>query len=145
MDFNLPEIDTSAAETGVEVALKRIDGEPLLNAKKEPVTLTLIGADSKLYRKIVRKHARARVERTKKLKGEPQEDDTLIEEIEAEDLELIVACTLGWSGILDSKNAPVKFSKKAAEAFYTQMPIAKEQADRAIVDRAHFIKASSAK
>ena len=144
MDFRLDGIDTSAAQEGVDIPLKRIDGTPLLNAKGKPVTLRLIGADSPEYRRIARRHARSRIDRSKKAKGGNIEiTDELLDALENEDLELVVACTKGWDGVLDSKDKPVPFTAEAATAFYRMFPIAFEQANAAIVDRANFIKASS--
>lgn len=142
MDFKLDAIDTSAAIEGVDIPLKRVDGEPLLNALGKPVTLRLIGSDSPEYRRLTRKHARARIERSKKTKGDAVLDDAILDAMEGEDLELIIACTKGWDGVLDSKDKPVPFSPEAAGELYRRFPLAREQADRAIVDRAHFIKAS---
>jgi hypothetical protein len=142
MDFKLDAIDTSSSSEGADIALKRLDGEPLLNAKGDAVSLRLIGADSPEYRRIARKHARARIDRSKKMKGQVTLSDDLLEELEGEDLELVVACTKGWSGIIDSKDKPVPFSPEAAREFYKMFPIAFEQANAAIVDRANFIRAS---
>jgi hypothetical protein len=143
MDFKLDAIDTSAATEGVDIPLKRLDGTPLLNAVGDPVSLRLIGADSPEYRRLSRKFARNRIERSKKAKGDAVFSDPVLDEIEKEDFELVVACTKGWTGVIDSKDKPVPFSEEAALAFYRMFPVAFEQANTAIVDRANFIKASS--
>lgn len=139
-DFNLPEIDVvEAANAGIEFSLERLDGEPLLNAKKEAVTLTVLGTDSETYRKASRKLAKARVDRASK-KGQRLGADEALDLLDAENVDLLVACTTNWSGVLDSKDKPVPFTEASCRAFYLKFPPAREQADRVISDRTRFIK-----
>lgn len=144
MDFGFDnELDTvTRANTGVAVPLLNLDGSPLLNVKKEPVSLTLNGSDGEAYRKASRDLARKRVERSQKLQGATVPDDQL-DAAQDDQLDLLVACTVGWSGVVDSKGEPVKATPAAVKEFYTRYPVVREQADRAIMDRALFIKASS--
>lgn len=143
MDFALDALDTTTlAEQGVNVDLETLDGQPLLNAKKRPVGLILYGSDSKVYQTASRAMARKRVDRSAASKGKGITDDQL--DAAAEDaLDLLVACTKGWYGVLDSKKADVPFSPEAAKVFYTRFPPARDQAEAAIIDRARFTKASS--
>jgi hypothetical protein len=143
MDFQLDALDTvTLAEEGVKVPLKTLGGEPLLNGLKEPCGLILYGSDSEVYRKAARASARNRIERTTKNTGDSVTDEQL-DAAEADGLNLIVACTKGWFGILNSKGEAIKFSPDGARELYRRYPPAKEQADAAIVNRALFTKASS--
>lgn len=142
MDFNLPGIDTTElAAKGVPVALKRVDGSPLLNALGEPVKLVLLGMDSPAYTKASRELARKRVERAQQ--GGKSINDDALDAAEQDAVDLLVACTTGWEGVLDSKDKPVPFTTEAVRTFYQRFRPAREQADGAIVDRTRFIKPSS--
>lgn len=142
MDFALGAIDTrEKAEQGVEVPLVRLDGEPLLNNLKQPVSLTVLGSDSRAYRTANRHLQRQRLERAQKARGKLATDEQL-DEAEKEDIELLVAITTGWSGVLDSKDKPVPFSKEAVRELYTRYPVAREQADNAALDRTRFTQPS---
>ncbi len=143
-DFCIPELDTTTlAEEGVAVALKTLAGAPLLNAKKDAVGLILYGADSSQYRKAARKQARSAMARAKARKDEAEVTDEALDQAEADSLAVIVACTKGWFGVLDSKGKAIPFTPEGCAEFYRRFPPAKEQADAAIVDRARFMKASS--
>ena len=144
-DFDLPGIDTRPmCEAGIDLPLKRVDGTPLLNAKKKPVSVHIYGCDSKAYRTASRVMARNRVDRAAAVankKGLP--DDEQVDANEADGIAMLVSCTSGWSGILDSKGNEVPFSAKACKAFYEKFPDAQEQVDRALIDRTLFITPSS--
>lgn len=143
-DFQLDDLDTTTvADKGIAVPLTKVDGvTPLLNANKEPVELILHGQDSKTYRDASRAGARARLERSQSNKVQPGSDASL--DLLDEDLvTLLASCTSGWNGVLDSKGKPVPFNREACAEFYRRFPSAREQADRAIMTRALFTKASS--
>jgi len=144
-DFNLPDIDTRPlAETGIDLPLKRLDGTPLLNALKKPVTVHIFGSDSVTYRKASRALSRSRIDRAQKMQGaQVQDPDSIADANDAEAIEMLVKCTTGWSGVLDSKDKEVPFSAAAAKVFYEQFPAGRDQVDMAIVDRTLFITASS--
>jgi hypothetical protein len=142
MDFALSEIDTKAgADAGAELQLLRLDASPLLNKKKEPITLTLLGSDSSLYRRLNRELGRARLARMQKSRTTATTDEEL-DRIEKEDIDLLARITTGWSGILDTKDKPIPFSLENAVDLYTKFPVAREQAERFVVDRGRFIQPS---
>lgn len=142
MDFALSEIDTKpGAQSGTAVALLKLDGTPLTNAKQEPVTLTLLGADSDTYRRLSRELGRKRIVRMQKNRGGAATDEELDLQ-EKEDIQLLASATLAWSGILDSKKADIPFNRENAIDLYTKFPVAREQAERAIIDRTRFIQPS---
>jgi hypothetical protein len=136
MDFHLPQLDTrTQAESGVKVTLKGLDGTDL------PCGLVLLGGDSKAYRAAQRKLTRARLERTQQLRGKLADDKTL-DQADAEEIEALADVTIGWWGMVDSKQKEVQFSREGVIALYTQFPIIREQADNAVVDRTRFIQPS---
>lgn len=143
-DFQLDDLDTiTAADAGVSIALFKVDGiTPLTNAEGQPVKLTLHGCDSRIYRDASRAMARARVERAQQNKVALGSDASL-DLADSDHIALLAACTSGWEGVLDSKGKPVPFSREVVTEFYNRFPPAREQADKAIMNRALFIKASS--
>lgn len=142
MDFALSDIDTkTGADAGTEVAFTRLDGSPLLNAKKGPVGVTVLGADSATYRRLNRETGRKRLERMQKQRSRSLSDEQL-DAIEAEDIKLLANVTTGWFGVLDSKEKELPFSLEGVVELYTKFPVAREQAEQAINDRTRFIKAS---
>jgi hypothetical protein len=139
MDIALPAVDTrTLAEQGVKVPVLDLTGNPLLNAKGEPVSLFLLGSDSKQYRSASRALARNRLKRAQTNKSKGAVSDDQLDAADADEVELIVQCTVGWEGIIDSKAKPVDYTPEGARWLYTTYPVIREQADKAIVDRARF-------
>ena len=93
--FDLDAIDTkSRSEGGASMTVKTLDGKPLLNSAGEAVTIKVRGPDSTIYSQLVRAQVKKRMARS----GMPTEEQSL--EDEADLIELLVNCTIGWSGIL---------------------------------------------
>lgn len=145
MKFDLDAIDTKTlADEGVDMVVKKIGSdEPLLARNNKPVTLTLLGPDSDVYREQTRAQVRKRLLRTTNKPGGGFSELDLLE-ADGDALDLMVACTVGWKNVLDTDGKPVEFSRDAVRALYTGYPVVREQADAFIVDRTRFIKASSA-
>lgn len=143
-DFQLDDLDTvTVADTGVTVALTKVDGiTPLLNAEGQPVELVLHGSDSKIYRDASRAMARSRMERAQANKVQLGSDASL-DMLEADQIEMLARCTSGWNGVLDSKGKAIPFSKQGVIDLYGRYPPAREQAEKAIMNRALFTKGSS--
>jgi hypothetical protein len=142
MDFALSALDTvTKAEEGINVPLLNLDGTPLPNANKDPQGLTLLGGDSKQYRAASRNLQRSRLERMQKSRGKLSTDEEL-DAATAEDIELLVAVTTGWFGILDSKGKEIPFSKEGVRELYTRYPVVREQAENAVLDRTRFTQPS---
>lgn len=142
MKFDLDAIDTKTlADEGVDmVVMKYGSDEPLLARNKQPVTLTLLGPDSDVYREQTRVQVKKRIARSANVKSVNEVD---LVEAENDALELMVACTVGWKNLFDTDGKPVEFNKDAVRLLYTAYPVIREQVDTFIVDRARFIKASS--
>lgn len=116
------------AEEGVRV--------PLLDPVTGEATgaaLTLRGRDAPTLKAIELEQRRRRLEQLARDgidRVEPQQRDE-------EELEMLVAATVGWEGLeLDGEAVP--FSAEKARWFYTEFPCFLEQARLAIVKRANF-------
>lgn len=131
--FCLPEFDTvSAADTGATLTLTREDnGAVARDASGNPLTLTLLGADSAQYRKAQQKNLNRRLaKRSVKVTAE---------ELDAEALDILAASTVAWSGFNDGDGQPVPCNPANALVLYKTYPAIREQADRFISDRANFL------
>ncbi len=67
------------------------------------------------------------------------------EQEEADDLEWLAACTLGWRGFADA-GKPIEFSAAAVKALYArpEMTWLRRQVQAALADLENFIKSSGA-
>jgi hypothetical protein len=141
LDFALDAIDTiTRATQGERMPLKRVDGEPLLNAKKEETGLVLLGTDSDDYR---RANQRVTRERIKRGRDKRMTEEKALDAARLDDIELLADMTTDWFGILNTKGEPIPFSRDGAIALYKSYPVARDQADRFMADRTNFTKASS--
>ncbi|MFO0271362.1 MAG: hypothetical protein ACK53W_12610 [Gemmatimonadota bacterium] len=132
--MDLSKLDTVAAadEGAIMDVLHPITQERLVDPETgEAVSLRLAGIDSERYRAHVRRSTNRRIQnRSRKVTAE---------DIEAEALDLLVAVTLGWTGIdLDGK--PLPYSAANAKTLYTRCPWMREQADVFVGDRANFFR-----
>lgn len=101
--------------------------------KKTDLELTLRGVDSIEFRL-----AEKRI-RNSKLNRMAEGDKDSEEQQIADELDLAVAVTIGWSGI-ESDGEPLQFSESAARSLYTDAPWIVSQIDRFISRRKNFIK-----
>lgn len=136
MDFALPQFDTAAiADEGAVMTLYREDnGAVALDKDGKPITITLLGSDSAVYRKAQNKNLNRRLaKRNVKLSAE---------ELQAESIETLAACTVAWSGFFDKAGQPIACNAEAARALYTRFSAIREQADNFVNDRANFLQKS---
>lgn len=112
-------------------------GLPLVMDGETPVTITLVGKDSEQFRAAVR-------ERTNKNLKAMEKASPTAEMVEQANIDLLAACTLGWSGI-QVKDQPWPFTPDNARYLYTRLVWLRDQVDGFIADRANFLKASAAK
>lgn len=134
--MDLSKLNVSAlADAGITVQLRHpATSEKLENDKGEPMTITVAGSDSALFRGELK--ARIRQNSINK----KRKDELDIEEMEKRGVELIAKCTLSWSGLqLDGKDLP--FSYQAAVKLYGDHSWIKEQVDAAMADRSELFKA----
>lgn len=144
--FDLDAIDTkSRSEAGVAMTVKKLDGSPLLNSRGGFVQIVLRGPDSLVYSQLVRAQVKKRMARS----GIPTEEQS--QEDEADLVELLVSCTMGWSGILkkagenETEGGSITFSADACRDLYRAFPVIRDQVDAFIANRVNFTLASSKK
>lgn len=137
--FDLDVIDTKTiSEAGAKLAVKKLDGSPLLNSMGAPVEITVKGPDSADYTRLLRTQIKKRMARS----GIPTEEQSAEDETDL--VELLVSCTLSWNGILDKDTKqPVAFSPNACRQLYQNFPVIRDQVDSFIANRANFTPASS--
>lgn len=135
--MDLAQVDTaSTANAGQKLELRGPDGAPLYKADGvTPVTLTLLGKDSDAFIKA----RNATANRYLKQRGKAQ---VTAEGSDADQIAILVRCTVGWDGIgIDEDETP--FTPENAARLYNRFRFIREQADEFIDDRANFLKASS--
>ncbi len=141
MAFDLSSLDTVAvAETGAKmVVLHPATGVPLETEDGKPVFLVLAGEDSEKCRSARRAVANKRLRaQTAGLRAQITRD-----EIENDNLEVLVACTLDWGGVaLGSAGADMTFNHDNARTLYKRLPWLREQAEAFVADRSNFLKPS---
>lgn len=122
------------AEQGADMELMHpVDNEVMLQDNKSPITIKLVGTDSKAYRNKNRDFQRKRI--AKMTKSRTKTIDYTVSDEDA--CELLAECTIGWSGIV-VEGKPLEFSKENAEILYMQFNWIREQVDAFIGDRANF-------
>lgn len=137
--MDLSKLDTvKAADEGADLELL-FDDKPILDEKTgQPWTIRLLGADSKEFMKISHKLQEKRLQR--RFKGGKQKFS--LEELDADSMELLVACTKGWKH-LQLDGAPVVFNDANVKMVYTRFPWIREQVDTFVNDRSNFLGESS--
>jgi hypothetical protein len=143
MQFDLAQIDTKTlAETGVEMPVKSLDGKPLIARNGDPVVISVLGSDSTKYRTLTRAQLRKRMEAMAAGKqGALTEAE--MDETERDVIDVLVACTVGWKGVLTTEGEPIPFTEDNVRKLYSAYPVIREQVDEFISKRANFISASS--
>ena len=140
--MDLANVDTIvAADEGAELQLRSPVDDAVLRDEKtgEPVTVNLVGSDSKEYMKITHQIQNRRL--GKRL-GRGSRVKTTAEEIEADALELLVTSTKTWKHIiLDGAELPC--TPDNARKLYQRFPWIREQVDEFIADRTNFLGESS--
>ena len=131
--FDLSQLDTSkASEIGAVLeVLHPVDNTPL------GIKITLAGADSDIYRRFMAKIANKARQRIKP--GRPYTPPTQEEDRENA-VNLLVACTLGWEGII-MRGEEYPFSPENARVLYSDPGFSwlYDQVDGFIQDRANFL------
>jgi len=131
--FDLSELDTTKiSNEGFDVELYH----PATNVGLG-IVIRVLGRDSDEFRKVSNAQIKRRTERFNR--GGFRQPAITPEELEQNTIEILAACTVGWSGVVvDGKEIP--FSKDNAKMLYTRFPWIREQIDAAIGDRANFMR-----
>lgn len=143
MKFDLPQIDTkSLADAGVWMTVQQFDGNaPLLARNGQPVRILLRGPDSDVYRDHTRRQIQKRLARGNDPKRANEVD---LAEVEADALQLLAACTIGWENVLDPEGTAIPCTPEAAFLLYVNYPVLREQVDEFVANRRSFLMASLA-
>lgn len=137
--LDLASLDTSkAAEEGSTLEiLHPTTGRVLSNGDGRAVTLTLAGMDSQRARKAERAAINRRLKESTRRRG----SGVTADDLDADSLDLLSACTLDWSGFeLDGQ--PMECNLENARALYRRFPWLREQAQAYVDDRGNFLKGS---
>lgn len=125
MDLKTLDI-TSPANEGVWMDIEHpITGEVL------DIKIKVAGIDSNIYRKKLREQQNKRIRKGFK--------NITAEELEAEAIELLVACTLDWKGV-EYEGQELECNPENIRKIYKEFPWIREQVDLFINDRANFLK-----
>src|SRR5574340_1043117 len=119
--MDLSSLDTSkAAEEGAKLQLRHpVDDTPLVDDAEKPITITVVGTDSPTVKHAM--HAQA----DRRLNKQGRRNMTM-QSIEDDSVNLLVAATIGWSGIIvEGKELP--FSADHARAVYERFAWIREQ------------------
>ena len=134
--FDLPSLDTrTLASKGVRLDLVRPDGLPVLNRAGEQVWLLLLGTDSDEFRRAQRATL---VETVTDTSNQKLTDESL-DKADERALDVLIAATVAWGGVVDTGGKPVPRTTENVRAFFKAFPSAKEQADRFVGNRANFL------
>lgn len=139
MDPQTPTMDLAALDTrkGAEQGYELQLVHPQTGAAL-PGKLTLLGADSSAWQDRQAELLQARVNRLAKNK----KSVASVEELEHDSIELLVAVTTGWSGIVLG-GAPFPWTPENARKLYAGYPWIREQAFEAVNDRGNFLPRSA--
>jgi hypothetical protein len=122
--------------------------DPILGADGTPATLTVLGADSSVARRLSRQFRATMQNRMAALAFSGAKQEGLTEaDLQAQedhDLELVVACTVAWTGFEDDDDQPLPCTPEHVRTLYESAPYLIEQAMRHIRDRSRFLAPSSA-
>lgn len=124
----------AAAEQGATMTLRHpVTDEDLLDDKTgEPITITVMGRDSKQFRQTADRLHRARQQ------GSRRKEPTL-REAEKFAATLLGAVTLRWNGI-EWEGKPLECNVENATMLYTERPWIREQIDEFVGDAGNFYK-----
>jgi glutamine amidotransferase-like uncharacterized protein len=128
MTFDLEELDVvSRADVGAKCVIKNpVTGEDTT------AYLMLAGSDSAIYKQSQHRIANGRLNRKSR-------DRITIEDIEAEQITILVDCTLGWGGMV-LKGTEMPFDRKSVRSVYEKFPTIREQAEAFISDRGNYLR-----
>lgn len=132
-DFDLSSLDTSTSAAGEMTLFHPVEETPLKGSDGKPITLQLLGIDST-------EHQRAQRTITNRRLARPNRAKLTAEQLQAEMIEVLVACTVGWSDNFQLDGQAFGYSTENARTLYERFPWAREQADEFIGDRANFLR-----
>jgi len=143
MQFDLAQVDTKTlADSGVDMPVKTLEGQPLLARNGEGIAITVLGSDSNKYRALTRAQVRKRMEQMAGGKT-PVMTEADMDETDRDVLDILVACTVGWKNVLNTAGEPIQFTEENVRKLYANYPVIREQVEAFISNRTNFIQPSS--
>lgn len=118
---------TKQAEKGAVLKLRN----PGTGEYIEGMTITLLGEDSAVYRNKSKAIAEEKLNANRKRKVN-------LDSIENENLQVLAACTVEWTGFEEGKN-PIECTAEEVVRIYRKYKWIREQVDSFIGDRANFL------
>jgi hypothetical protein len=112
-------------------------GQVLRDESGQAVTITLLGEDSEVYQSMERASTNRRLKQAQR----GRRGGLTAEQLAAEALELVVACTVGWSGVVFAGGV-LAYSEANARKLYTALPWLRRQVEQFIADAANFFGSS---
>jgi hypothetical protein len=135
--FDLSDLSTaSLSDSGAAMELCHPATNQVLKGDDDkPITITLAGIDSDIYRKAQRKQLNKRLQA-----GRGKAPKLTAEELEEEALDVLAQCTLAWSGNFSVRGQKLECNRANARTLYSEMPWIREQADAFMGERANYIR-----
>ena len=135
--MDLDQLSTASADTGVKMSLRHpsTDDALLQDDGKTPITITLLGSDSKVHKAATAEVINRRLARQASRGGRVP---TTSEGLDADGLTVIVACTVAWDGVRVA-GQPQECTPATVRELYGRFPWMREQAEAFIGDRRNFL------
>jgi hypothetical protein len=128
--------DIGAVKDTTDVTIYHpVYGDPMLNADKSEMTVTIYGPYSDKYKTAERAQQNRRFQRAQRA-GRGM--NLTAEQLEAETFNLLLTCIEKWNITLDTKPEP--FSPERAREVLTEHPWIREQLSAAFSDTAAFLE-----
>lgn len=122
-------------EDGVPMEVRHPETDAVLRDEAgQAVTIHLLGHDSAIYREAEQAMLDQRLRKRR--------SQTTAAQIEAETLELLVACTVSWTGIV-WQGAPLPCSPEHARKVYAALPWLRRQVASFVSETGNFIRRSA--
>lgn len=129
---------TVASDDGVLMSLRDPTTGKVLHVSDDddtPVTIKLLGEDSEKFRALAHRRQNTRIRDSVDARGRIR---ITSEQIEDDELEVLVACTVGWEGV-DVDGEMLEFSLQNVRKLYARFKWIREQASQFIADRSNYL------
>ena len=126
----------TACDTGYEFELLfPVSGDPT------GAFITVVGKEGAAFQKFIRDRGNAKLREELALQRRGKEVPAItVEQIERDAIELLIACTVGWRGLVDENGEELAFTHENAAKLYSMRDY-RMQVDEAIGDLGNFMKA----
>ena len=114
------------------------EGKPL----HKIVTISLVSSDSSEYTREYKAQVTETISKVAKRAGKGGKFKVTGDSVDADKLELAIACTKGWVGF-ESNGKDLEFNPKNCRMLYTRLPFVREQVEQYLNDRGNFLTSGS--